>query len=246
MIVGKGLETTPITMDVPVLTRDVVLRVLSSVNVDIKNFVAAYVFRTGGDVFKALVATILTQNTSDRNAMRAYDNLVRGLGDVTPENILRAGVGRVAELIRPAGMYRVRASKIVELARVVLERYHGDLNWIAKLPIDEARRLLLELPGVGEKTADVILVNLGKPAFPVDTHITRITLRLGLARSRSYGEVQRAWVNILGDAVDKYLEVHLRLIQFGRDVCRARGPRCDVCGFRDYCNYYRTRLGGLE
>lgn len=221
------------------MTRELVYRVLEDVKLDIGKFVAPQVFKMGS-VFKALVATILTQNTSDRNAMRAFNNLMKALGDVTPQAIVNAGVDKVAEAIRPAGMHRVRSRKIVDLAKVVLEKYGGSLEWIRDLPVDEAREVLLSLPGVGEKTADVILANLGKPAFPVDTHITRITLRLGLARSRSYRAIQEAWLRILGNDTGRYLEVHLKLIQFGRDICRARGPRCDMCGFREYCQYYRT------
>ncbi len=149
----------------------------------------------------------------------------------------------MANAIKPAGMHRVRARKIIELSRVILEKYGGDLTWIRDAPLEEARRALLELPGVGEKTADVILVNLGKPTFPVDTHITRISLRLGIARSRNYREIQRAWMNTLTPDPGRYLEVHLKLIQFGRDVCKARNPRCDVCGFKDVCNYYNNIKG---
>ncbi|WP_243680416.1 hypothetical protein [Vulcanisaeta souniana] len=136
-------------------------------------------------------------------------------------------------------MHRIRARKIIELSKVILEKYGGDLSRIKDLPpLDEAKKVLLELPGVGEKTADVILVNLGKSTFPVDTHITRISMRLGIAKSRNYREIQRAWMNILTPDPGRYLEVHLKLIQFGRDVCTARNPRCSVCGFKEVCNYY--------
>mgnify|MGYP001770655058 FL=1 len=225
------------------LTEDLVLKVLAGIKIEPRNFAALYVFRSSNDIFKALVVTILTQNTNDKNALRAYENLVKAVGDITPERLLSIGEEALANAIKPAGMHRVRARKILELSRVILEKYGGDLTWIKDAPLEEARRALLELPGVGEKTADVILVNLGKPTFPVDTHITRISLRLGIARSRSYREIQRAWMNILTPDPGRYLEVHLKLIQFGRDVCRARNPRCDVCGFKDVCNYYNNIRG---
>ncbi|MCG2886767.1 MAG: endonuclease III [Vulcanisaeta sp.] len=220
------------------LNEELILRVLSNVSIEPRNFVAFYIFRNTNDVFKLLIATILTQNTSDRNALRAYENLVRTVGDVTPRRLLEAGEEAIANAIRVAGMYRARARKIIELSRVVLERFGGDLSWIKDLPVDEARKILLDLPGVGEKTADVVLVNLGKPVFPVDTHIMRISLRLGIARSRKYSEVSNAWMRLLRPDPRKYLDVHLRLIQFGREICRARNPRCEVCGFRDVCRYY--------
>ncbi len=220
------------------LTEELVSRTLSNVNIEPRNFAAVYVFRGSNDVFKALVVTILTQNTNDKNALRAYENLVKVVGDITPQRLLEVGEDAIANAIRVAGMYRVRARKILELSKVVIERFGGDLSWIKDLPVDEARKLLLELPGVGEKTADVILVNLGKLAFPVDTHITRISLRLGIVKSRNYGEIRSAWMRILKPDPSRYLDVHLRLIQFGREICRAREPRCNVCGFKDVCRYY--------
>ena len=220
------------------LTEELVSRALSNINIEPRNFAAVYVFRGSNDVFKALVVTILTQNTNDKNALRAYENLVKVVGDITPQRLLEVGEDAIANAIRVAGMYRVRARKILELSKVVIERFGGDLSWIKDLPVDEARKLLLELPGVGEKTADVILVNLGKLAFPVDTHITRISLRLGIVKSRNYGEIRSAWMRILKPDPSRYLDVHLRLIQFGREICRAREPRCNVCGFKDVCRYY--------
>ncbi len=224
------------------LNEELVLKVLSNVRIEPRNFAALYVFRSSNDIFRALVVTILTQNTNDKNALRAYENLVRVAGDITPQRLLEIGEDAVANAIKVAGMHRVRARKILELSRVVLERFKGDLTIIRSLPVNEARKLLLELPGVGDKTADVILVNLGKLAFPVDTHITRISMRLGIVKSRNYGEIQRAWVKILTPDPGRYLEVHLKLIQFGRDVCRARNPRCGVCGFREVCQYYNNVL----
>ncbi|WP_054853333.1 endonuclease III [Vulcanisaeta distributa] len=228
------------------LTEELVLKALANVKIEPRRFAVLYVFRSGNDIFKALVVTILTQNTNDKNALRAYENLIKVVSDVTPEKLVSIGEDALANAIRPAGMHRVRARKIIELSKVVLEKYGGDLMWIKDLPLDDARKALLELPGVGEKTADVILVNLGKPTFPVDTHITRISLRLGIARSRNYREIQRAWMSILTPDPSRYLEVHLKLIQFGRDICRARNPRCDVCGFKEVCNYYINVKGRVN
>ncbi|ADN51705.1 endonuclease III domain-containing protein [Vulcanisaeta distributa] len=226
------------------LTEELVLKALANVKIEPRKFAALYVFRSSNDIFKALIVTILTQNTNDRNALRAYENLIRVAGDITPQRLIGIGEDALANAIKPAGMHRIRARKIIELSRVILERYGGDLTWIVDSPLDEARKALLELPGVGEKTADVILVNLGKPTFPVDTHITRISIRLGIVKSRNYREIQKAWMGILTPDPSRYLEVHLKLIQFGRDVCRARNPRCDMCGFKEVCNYYMSNVKG--
>ncbi|KUO87505.1 MAG: endonuclease III [Thermoproteus sp.] len=207
---------------------DIVERVAEFVELREDEFVAPVLRRAGVDVFELLVAVMLTQNTSDRNAFRAYYNLKRAVGRITPQALLSLGEDRLAELIRPAGMHRVRARKLVELSRALSG---VDLSRLAQMDVEEARRFLTSLPGVGEKTADVVLVNLGKPAFPVDTHIARIANRWGIGAK--YGEISRWFMERLPPG--RYLEVHLKLIQFGRDYCRARSPRCGECPVRDLC-----------
>ncbi len=191
-------------------------------------FVAPVLRRAGVDIFELLVAVILTQNTSDKNAFRAYYNLKNAVGRITPQALLALGEDKLAELIRPAGMHRIRARKLIELSKALS---YLDLSRIIHMDVEEARRLLTSLPGVGEKTADVVLVNLGKPAFPVDTHITRIASRWGIGKK--YDEISRWFMEHLPR--ERYLEVHLKLIQFGRDYCRAKAPRCAECPVRDLC-----------
>ncbi len=225
------------------MTEGIVLEALRDVKVNADEFVLLrFKPRDNAGLFGVLVATILSQNTSDRNAIRAYENLKRRCGVITPESILSLTVDELAELIKPAGMHRVRAVRLLELAREVLRRFNGDLTWIFKEETQRARKTLLDLPGVGEKTADVVLLASGHLTFPVDTHITRITLRLGLVNSRRYSEIQRVWMHILTPNRDVYLEVHVRLIQFGREVCKARSPRCNACKFKPYCNFFRAHF----
>jgi endonuclease-3 len=208
---------------------ELVERAIGAVELREGEFVAPVLKKRGVGPFELLVAVILTQNTSDANAFRAYHRLKEAVGgDITPDALLSLGEEKIAELIRPAGMHRQRAKKLVELSKALRGR---DLAELASMPAEEARRLLTSLPGVGEKTADVILVNMGKPAFPVDTHITRVAQRWGIGRR--YGEISSWFMRRLPP--ERYLEVHLKLIQFGRDYCRAKSPRCRECPVRDIC-----------
>ena len=187
-----------------------------------------------GDPFKGLIRTILSQNTSRANTQAAYNRLEALIG-VEPHRLAEASVEEIAEAIRPAGMHHQRAMVIKKVSELVLRRFGGDLRSLMERPYMEARRLLMELPGVGRKTADVVLLfEGGVEVLPIDRHIYRIALRLGLApRGADYDEVRR----ILESASppDRYLDLHIDLIRFGREICRARRPRCDECFLSDLC-----------
>jgi len=187
-----------------------------------------------GDPFRGLVRTILSQNTGYKNVAMAYDRLEREVS-VTPEALAGAPVERIAEAIRPAGMYNRRSVTLKRVAEVVLERFGGDLAPVLDRPYREAREALMSLPGVGNKTADVVLMfEAGREVVPVDRHIFRITKRLQLVPEKaSYDEVRR----VLEAAAPpgRHEDVHVLLIRFGREVCRAQRPRCPECFLRDLC-----------
>ncbi len=189
----------------------------------------------GQDIFAKAVATILSQNTNDENSIAAYQELSRNL-EVTPESMLRIGLEELENLIRRAGLQRQKARAIKNLAKKVVEELDGDLARLAEMDTEEAREWLLGIEGIGKKTADIILINLGHPTFPVDTHISRITCRLGITDSRRYDEVSKAWIEALDPS--QYHDAHLRLIAFGRTVCTSRNPRCGDCVLNDICRYY--------
>lgn len=188
------------------------------------------------DPFRALVRTVLSQNTTFRNEMTAFRRLERCLA-ITPESIAEASEGRIARCIRPAGMHRVRAGKLKALARAVLERYGGDLSKVLEKPLEEAREELMSLPGVGPKTADVVLMfNAHKPVLAVDRHIMRVSKRIGIVDEEAgYEDVRRRLEEIMPPEL--YPEAHLALIRFGREVCKARRPRCWECPVRDGCRH---------
>jgi len=192
------------------------------------------------DPFKLLVATILSQNTNDKNSIRAFRRLEEKVG-ITPESILKADERDIEDAIRVGGLYKQKTIALKKIARVVIEKYAGNLTSLIQKPLDEARRELMKLPKVGYKTADVVLLFAGKKSvFPVDTHITRISKRLGLVEDRAtYEEIRASWEKLLDK--EKFGFVHLLLIEFGRRVCTAKSPRCKECPVNDLCKAY---LGG--
>ncbi len=197
-------------------------------------------------LYEFIIGVLLSQNTSDRNAIRAYNKL-RNIcgGEITPKKILKLGVDAIAEAIRIAGMHYQRARRIVELAKIFIDekRITELVERIKRSSIEEARRILLSLPGIGSKTADVVLLMyFNKPTFPVDTHIRRITKRLGFIVRDNYENVRSFWMKIL-DPSD-YLEAHLLLITHGRRICKARNPFCDKCLLKDICKYNRVGMSG--
>ena len=188
------------------------------------------------DPFKTLIRTILSQNTSWQNEATAYRRLEEMIG-VTPNAISSANTSEIAEAIKPAGMYNLRSKTIKQVTTEIIERFNGDLSLIVCKPYAEAREILMTLPGVGEKTADVVLLfNAGKHVIPVDRHIARIAKRLELVPKNAPYDTIRM---ILEEATtpENYLATHIKLIQFGRDACRAQNPKCRECPLNDICSY---------
>ncbi|RLF24941.1 MAG: endonuclease III [Thermoprotei archaeon] len=186
------------------------------------------------DPFELLVGTILSQNSSDVNAKRAFDNLKNKV-PLKAEYIARMDEDTLAEVIKPSGMQRIKARRLIDVSKEILRRYGGSLDWVRKWAFDKARRELLSLPGIGFKTADILLVFYARrKVLPVDTHISRIAVRLGYARSRTdYEQIRKSLEAELGD-YDLGL-AHLLLLEFGRNICRARSPLCSQCPVRDFC-----------
>ncbi len=183
------------------------------------------------DPVELLVRTILSQNTSDRNRDRAYARLRARFPRL--EDVLSAPLEEVAAAIRPAGMHRQRAARIQEvLRRLQDERGQLSLAFLEDLPPEEAERWLLSLPGVGKKTAYIVLLfGFGHERFPVDTHIARVTRRLGLWDGR--GDPHEALAPLVPRG--RAYPLHLNLIRLGREYCRPRRPRCPQCPLLDLC-----------
>ncbi len=186
------------------------------------------------DAFKILIMTIISQNTNERNTTRAFESLSNKFR-ITPENLAKAEIKEIETSLKTAGLYRNKSRAIKQISEIIRKKHNGDLTHITSLPFEEARRQLLQLPGVGPKTADVVLLFAAKkPTIPVDTHVHRVSKRLGLApKNGSYEDIRHS-LQKLFDPKD-YLAVHMLLIQHGRRYCRARAPSCVECPFNKIC-----------
>jgi len=186
-----------------------------------------------------LVSTILSQNTSDVNAARSYASLTQTFA--TWRDVMTAPFEKVVDVIRSGGLAKQKTKYIQQaLQRIYQARGDFDLSWLAILPVREARKWLTSLPGVGNKTASIVLLFcFGQPAFPVDTHVHRVTRRLGLApASASPDRVMRVMEEYAPPAW--FYALHLNLIRHGRQVCKARSPRCQSCILSDLCDCYQS------
>jgi len=190
------------------------------------------------DPMAVLVSTILSQNTNDRNRDRAYERLRERFP--TWEAVRDAPLEDLIAAIRPAGLAPTKAPRIQEtLRRIWAERGEFSLDFLADMPLEAARAWLLSIPGVGPKTAAIVLLfAFGRPAFPVDTHIHRVCRRLGLIPARATREQAHTLLEELIPP-DLYYPLHLNLIALGRDVCHPRNPECGRCVLRDDCDFYR-------
>ncbi|MFB0501368.1 MAG: endonuclease III [Candidatus Bathyarchaeia archaeon] len=186
------------------------------------------------DPFQVLIRTILSQATADRNTERAFRNLERRF-PITPKDLASARVEEIEAAIRVAGLYRNKSKVIKQLSLEILEKFGGSLDFIHSLPLEEARKTLIRLPGVGPKTADVVLIFCaGKPTLPIDTHVNRVSKRLRLAPPKADYEGVREALQSLYQPED-YLPVHLLLISLGRRYCKARNPLCKSCPVNTLC-----------
>jgi endonuclease-3 len=180
------------------------------------------------DPVGALVNTILSQNTNDRNRDVAYNRLRQQFP--TWEAVRDAPVEQIIDAVRTAGLAPTKGPRVQGALRAMTER-QGEisLEFLRDQPLEEARRWLLALNGVGPKTAAIVLLfSMGRPAFPVDTHVHRVTKRLGL---------------IPNSTKSLYYPFHLNVIHHGRTVCVARTPKCEACVLRDVCITYAAQSG---
>jgi endonuclease-3 len=183
-----------------------------------------------------LILTVLSQNTNDRNRDVAYARLTARFPSW--EAVREAPVEEIEDAIRPGGLAPTKAVRIKEILH---ELGDDDLAGLASEPLDQARERLIELPGVGRKTAAcVLLFSFGRPDIPVDTHVYRVGTRLGLFRPGASLEEAHDEMLRLVDPEDAY-EIHVSLIRHGRRTCTARNPRCDDCPLLSLCPYGRAR-----
>ncbi len=197
------------------------------------------VWHTHGSPMDQLVGTILSQATADVNTERAYASLIARFPDW--ESVMDAPPEEVVAAIRSAGLSNIKGPRIQAALRYV-QRQRGELSldFLADLPLAEALAWLTAIDGVGPKTASIVLLfSLGRPAFPVDTHVYRVTRRLGLLPERMNANQAHDFLAALG-APETYYPMHINLIRHGREICRARSPQCHICPLQDWCDYYQS------
>ncbi|MEW5825205.1 MAG: endonuclease III [Candidatus Bipolaricaulota bacterium] len=195
------------------------------------------------DAVETLVLTILSQHTTDANRDRAYASLLRRFGSL--DALAGAEESQIADAIRVGGLQRQKAASISRtLNRIRAARGRLDLDFLRLTSVNEALAWLTALPGVGPKTAGIVLLfALGKPYFPIDTHILRVLRRVGWMGRR--GDPHRLANAALPQDVSLLAELHLLLIQLGRTTCRPRRPRCGECPIREFCAHGRVERGNL-
>jgi endonuclease-3 len=192
------------------------------------------------DLVGALVATVLSQNTSDVNSGRAYASL-RAAFPEGWDTVRLASVTQVEDAIRPGGLAQVKARRIQAILQEIFERQgQTSLDHLRALPDEPIRQYLRSFPGVGPKTAACVLMfNLGRPALPVDTHVHRVSSRLGLIGPQVSPEAAHERLLELLES-DQVYSFHVHLIEHGRRICHARRPECAICPLRPECDWYQA------
>ena len=204
-----------------------------------QRLLAAYgqpVWREALPALDELVSTILSQNTNDNNRDRAFWALRRALP--TWEAVRDAPAELVVEAIRPAGLGNQKGPRIQTVLReITAQRGSLDLSFLNEWSVEEVRSWLMQFKGVGPKTAAIVLqFSLNKPAFPVDTHVYRVTGRLGLRPAEMTVEAAHLHFEALLPP-ETYYAAHLNLIRLGREICAARKPDCPRCPLNDLCDF---------
>lgn len=182
--------------------------------------------RYKSDPFVVLISTILSQRTKDENTIRATNQLFAEYK--TPDELASTPLKKLRRLIKPSGFYITKARRIKEVSKIIAEKYHG------RVPdeIDE----LLKLPGVGRKTANCVLVyGFEKNAIPVDTHVHRISNRLGLVATKTPEQTEEALRKTIPEKF--WLDINELFVKFGQNVCKPVKPRCEECLLTEDCKF---------
>ncbi len=188
--------------------------------------------RVKSDPFKSLIGTVLSARTRDENTSIATERLFskyRG-----PEDLAKARVKDIEKLIKKSGFYRVKARRIKDISRILLKKYRG------KVP--GSMEELCSLPGVGRKVARCVMVySFGRPAIPVDTHVHRVSNRIGMVKTNNPIQTEKELMKIVPKK--HWILVNELFVTFGKNVCRPVGPRHAECPVRRHCDFYKSLKG---
>lgn len=177
--------------------------------------------------YELLISTILSAQSTDKRVNIVTNDLFKEHN--TPETMLELTQEELQEWIRSIGFYRNKSKNILNTSRIIIEEYSGD--------VPESREELMKLPGVGRKTANVVMSNaFGMQAIAVDTHVFRVSNRIGLADSKNVEDTEKDLMANIPE--NEWTKTHHLLIFHGRQTCKARSPKCEICPIKDICFYY--------
>lgn len=183
------------------------------------------------DYFRALITVLLSQRTREEITIEKSKLLFDKL-HLKVNDFLKMSTSRIEQLIKPAGFYRQKAKKIKLICKILKQKYDG------KVP--KSREQLLELPGIGKKSADVVLNTIKRDVIAVDVHVNVISKRLGLVdKNADYDSIQEGLHNLFKPNERRY--VNLGMVLFGRDICLTANPKCNICPFKDFCDSYKHK-----
>ena len=182
------------------------------------------------NAFELLVATVLSAQTTDKKVNEVTKRLF--VKYQSPYDFLSLTQGELEEKIKEIGLYRNKAKNILQLCRQLIEKHNGE--------VPDTMEELVELAGVGRKTANVVLSNaFGVPAIAVDTHVFRVSNRIGLATSNNVDETEKQLMEHIPK--EEWSHAHHLLIWHGRRICDARKPKCEVCPITEQCRFFKGR-----
>lgn len=206
-----------------------------------EDFAASKVAKETSDPFRVLIVTILSQNCTDVAALRAYYTLDKRVG-VTVTQLANAQVRTIESAIHVAGLHKQKARALRGLARILIDEFSGNFTPMLEGSFAQVRERLQELPNVGPKTADVLLGIYGQPTISVDTHVDRVSKRLGLAPTKGrYEDVRSALMKVFSPT--DYRVIPMYFMAFGRQTCKAQRPRCPKCILNNLCPYTKKTKG---
>ena len=183
------------------------------------------------DVFTLLVAVVLSAQSTDKGVNKVTEKLFKKAD--TPEKMHKLGISKIKNLIKNIGLFNSKAKNVFLLSKKLIEEFNS--------VVPDNRDELIKLPGVGRKTANVILnTYFNKPFIAVDTHLFRLGNRIGLAKGKNVLEVENNYLKIIPNWAMK--DAHHWLILHGRYVCKARNPECNVCKIKEFCEFFKKEV----
>lgn len=213
--------------------RDLSKRYLPSEDLHQGETALAKIIAEKEDPFRVLISTILSQRTRDEMTELASRQLFAKYD--TPSEIAHVRVAELERLIKPVGFYRQKAAQLRKVSQALLERHDG--------AVPRTYEELIELPQVGPKTANCVLVyGFGEPRIPTDTHVHRVSNRLGLVRTKTPEKTEQRLMRIVPK--EYWLHVNELFIRFGKAICRPIGPKCPQCSFTEFCRFYPSTKWG--